>query len=185
MVSGDAVTDIDLTTLWRSHRASSAAATLGLAHVANPLEFGIVITTEDGAIERFLEKPTWGQVFSDTVNTGIYVLDPRVFDYIPEGRSVDFSGDVFPAMLAAGERLVGSVVDGYWEDVGTHEAYLAAHHDALDRELTEQGEPGEEHLGTPRVSHRDPVEDDHERRIRRFARPAADDRVQSSLRPHP
>lgn len=135
VVSGDAVTDIDLTTLWRSHHASGAAATLGLAHVANPLEFGIVITTEDGTIERFLEKPTWGQVFSDTVNTGIYVLDPRVFDYIPEGRSVDFSGDVFPAMLAAGERLVGSVVDGYWEDVGTHEAYLAAHHDALDQRV--------------------------------------------------
>ncbi len=70
----------------------------------NPLEFGIVITREDGTIERFLEKPTWGQVFSDTINTGIYVLEPEIFDFIPEGESVDFSGDSFPEALAGRAR---------------------------------------------------------------------------------
>ncbi len=98
----------------------------------NPLEFGIVITQPDGTIERFLEKPTWGEVFSDTINTGIYVLEPVVFDYIPEGEVVDFSGDVFPALLEDGHTLHGHVSEGYWEDVGTLEAYLRAHTDVLD-----------------------------------------------------
>jgi mannose-1-phosphate guanylyltransferase/phosphomannomutase len=100
------------------------------------LEFGIVITRDDGSIERFLEKPTWGQVFSDTVNTGIYVCDPAVFDYIPEGEVVDFSGDVFPRLLSDGKPLFGHVAEGYWEDVGTLEAYLRAHHDVLDGKVT-------------------------------------------------
>ena len=99
-------------------------ATLALKAVDNPLEFGIVITREDGSIERFLEKPTWGQVFSDTINTGIYVLEPEIFDFIPEGQPVDFSGESFPEALAAGKPLFGYVADGYWEDVGTLEAYL-------------------------------------------------------------
>src|SRR5204863_395944 len=79
----------------------------GLKSMENPLEFGIVITREDGSIDRFLEKPTWGQVFSDTINTGIYVLEPRIFDYIPEGTPYDFSSDVFPALLEANESLYG------------------------------------------------------------------------------
>src|SRR5207244_7187172 len=100
-----------------------------------PLEFGIVITNEDGSIDRFLEKPTWGQVFSDTVNTGIYVLEPEVFEFIESGRPVDFSGEVFPALLAAGEPIFGYVADGYWEDVGTAEAYRRAHQDVRDQKL--------------------------------------------------
>ena len=83
VISGDVLTDIDLSAIWATHVAKGALATIGLTPVDNPLEFGIVITKEDGSIERFLEKPTWGQVFSDTINTGIYVLDPRVFSYIP------------------------------------------------------------------------------------------------------
>ncbi|HWD53160.1 MAG TPA: mannose-1-phosphate guanyltransferase, partial [Acidimicrobiales bacterium] len=85
--------------------------------------------------ERFLEKPTWGQVFSDTINTGIYVLEPEIFDFIPDGRPVDFSGESFPAVLAAGKPLYGFVADGYWEDVGTLEAYLKAHQDILDQRV--------------------------------------------------
>ena len=113
-------------------RRTAALATLALKAVENPLEFGIVITNEDGSIERFLEKPTWGQVFSDTINTGIYVLEPEIFDYIPEGQSVDFSGESFPAALADGKGLYGYVAEGYWEDVGTLEAYLSSHQDILD-----------------------------------------------------
>ncbi|MGH9068993.1 MAG: sugar phosphate nucleotidyltransferase, partial [Acidimicrobiales bacterium] len=132
VISGDVVTDIDLSAVVELHRSRGAMATIALKAMDNPLEFGIVIAREDGSIERFLEKPTWGQVFSDTVNTGIYVLEPEIFDWIPEGRPVDFSSEVFPALLEAGRPLYGCVADGYWEDVGTLEAYLSAHYDVLD-----------------------------------------------------
>jgi mannose-1-phosphate guanylyltransferase/phosphomannomutase len=132
VMSGDVLTDIDLTALVKAHRDSGATASIALKHVENPLEFGIVIAKEDGTIERFLEKPTWGQVFSDTINTGIYVLEPEVFDFIPEGEVVDFAADVFPALLAEGHTLHGHVADDYWEDVGTLDAYIRAHADVLD-----------------------------------------------------
>ncbi len=132
VISGDVLTDVDLTSVITFHEKNQALATIALSAVENPLEFGIVITREDGSIERFLEKPGWGQVFSDTINTGIYVLEPEIFDAIPEGRSVDFSGEVFPSVLEAGKPIFGHVVDGYWEDVGTTAAYLQAHEDILD-----------------------------------------------------
>jgi mannose-1-phosphate guanylyltransferase/phosphomannomutase len=132
VISGDVLTDIDLSAIVRFHEERQAVATIGLAHVENPLEFGIVITREDGAIERFLEKPTWGQVFSDTINTGIFVLEPEIFEYIPPDRPVDFSGEVFPTLLDKGRPLYGAIADGYWEDVGTLEAYVRAHRDILD-----------------------------------------------------
>ncbi len=132
VISGDVLTDIDLSAVVDFHEKKGALATLALCSVENPLEFGIVITSDDGSIERFLEKPTWGQVFSDTINTGIYVLEPEIFDYIPEGRAADFSGEVFPEVLAAGRPICGYVAEGYWEDVGTTEAYLKAHQDILD-----------------------------------------------------
>ncbi len=132
VISGDVLTDVDLSAIIATHEAKGALATIGLVAVENPLEFGIVITHEDGSIERFLEKPTWGQVFSDTINTGIFVLEPEIFDFIPEGRPVDFSGEVFPALLEAGKPLYGAVAEGYWEDVGTLEAYVTAHKDVMD-----------------------------------------------------
>ncbi len=132
VISGDVLTDIDLSSVIAFHEKNQALATIALCAVENPLEFGIVITREDGTIERFLEKPGWGQVFSDTINTGIYVLEPEIFDRIPEGRSVDFSGEVFPSVLDAGDPMYGYVADGYWEDVGTTAAYLKAHEDILD-----------------------------------------------------
>jgi mannose-1-phosphate guanylyltransferase/phosphomannomutase len=132
VISGDVLTDIDVTEVIAFHEKNGALATIALSAVENPLEFGIVITREDGTIERFLEKPGWGQVFSDTINTGIYVLEPEIFERIPEGRAVDFSSEVFPAVLEAGEPLYGYVADGYWEDVGTTAAYLQAHEDILD-----------------------------------------------------
>ncbi len=135
VISGDVLTDIDLTAVVDFHHQRGALATLALCSVENPLEFGIVITREDGSIERFLEKPGWGQVFSDTINTGIYVLEPEIFDFIPDGRSVDFSSEVFPAVLEAGKPIYGYVADGYWEDVGTTEAYLKAHQDILDQRV--------------------------------------------------
>ncbi|MDQ6928510.1 MAG: sugar phosphate nucleotidyltransferase, partial [Actinomycetota bacterium] len=132
VISGDVLTDIDLSALVQVHKDKGAMATIALKSMENPLEFGIVITHDDGSIERFLEKPTWGQVFSDTVNTGIYVLEPGIFDHIPEGKSVDFSSDVFPQLLEEGKPLFGHVAEGYWEDVGTLDAYVKAHQDVLD-----------------------------------------------------
>jgi mannose-1-phosphate guanylyltransferase/phosphomannomutase len=132
VISGDVLTDIDLGAVIERHEDNKALATIGLAHVENPLEFGIVITREDGRIERFLEKPTWGQVFSDTINTGIFVLEPEIFEHIPADQPVDFSSEVFPALLDADLPLFGAVVDGYWEDVGTLDAYVRAHKDILD-----------------------------------------------------
>ncbi len=131
VMSGDALTDIDLGALVQAHRATGALVTVCLARVPDPLEFGIVIQTEDGRIERFLEKPTWGQVFSDTVNTGIYVMEPEVFDYVEAGRLVDWSGDVFPALLAGGAPLYGHVAGGYWEDIGSIDSYTRANADVL------------------------------------------------------
>ncbi|MFD1501841.1 mannose-1-phosphate guanyltransferase [Streptosporangium lutulentum] len=131
VISGDALTDIDLTDMVRFHRENGAMVTIGLKRVPNPLEFGIVIVDDQGRVERFLEKPTWGQVFSDTVNTGIYVMEPEVLDEIAVGESVDWSGDVFPKLLERGAPLYGYVAEGYWEDVGTHESYLKAQADVL------------------------------------------------------
>jgi mannose-1-phosphate guanylyltransferase/phosphomannomutase len=135
VISGDALTDIDLTDLIAFHRERDALITACLARVPDPLEFGITILDEDGRIERFLEKPSWGQVFSDTVNTGIYVVEPEVFDYIPAGEIVDWSEDVFPALLAKDKAVYGYVASGYWEDVGTHEKYLQAQADVLARRV--------------------------------------------------
>ncbi|WP_026416588.1 mannose-1-phosphate guanyltransferase [Actinomadura oligospora] len=131
VISGDALTDIDLTDMVRFHEENGALVTIGLKRVPNPLEFGIIIVDERGRVQRFLEKPTWGQVFSDTVNTGIYVMEPEVLDHVAAGEPVDWSGDVFPRLLAEGAPLFGYVADCYWEDVGTHESYLKAQADML------------------------------------------------------
>ncbi|HEX2374641.1 MAG TPA: sugar phosphate nucleotidyltransferase, partial [Actinomycetota bacterium] len=141
VISGDALTDIDLDEVVSFHRRRGALATVVLKRVPNPLEFGIVITEDDGRIERFLEKPHWGQVFSDTINTGIYVLEPEVFEHIPDGQASDFSGDVFPKLLDQGAPLFGFVAEGYWEDVGSLEAYQRAHQDVLDGRV-KVGVPG-------------------------------------------
>ena len=131
VISGDALTDIDLTRAVEFHRRRGALATLVLTRVSCPLEYGVVITRADGAITRFLEKPGWGEVFSDTVNTGIYVLEPEVLDYIPPGQMFDFSKDLFPLLLRMKKPLFGAVLPGYWCDVGNLAQYLQAQQDVL------------------------------------------------------
>jgi mannose-1-phosphate guanylyltransferase/phosphomannomutase len=131
VISGDALTDVNLTELMRFHTEKASMATLTLKHVANPLDYGVIIADEDGRITQFLEKPSWGELFSDAVNTGIYALDPEVFDFIPQGVVVDWSKDVFPAMLERGKLLCGYVTDGYWTDVGNLHEYMRATADYL------------------------------------------------------
>jgi mannose-1-phosphate guanylyltransferase/phosphomannomutase len=132
VISGDALCDVDLTRLVEFHKERNAAVTIGLVHVENPLEFGIVVTDEEGRIERFLEKPSWSQVFSDTINTGIYVLDPAVMKHVPTDRPYDFSKELFPLLLEMGRPLYGCVLDGYWQDIGNLDQYRQANYDALD-----------------------------------------------------
>jgi mannose-1-phosphate guanylyltransferase/phosphomannomutase len=135
VISGDALCDIDLSDLARFHREKEALVTIGLKSVPNPLEFGIVVTDEDGRIERFLEKPSWGQVFTDTINTGIYVLEPEVLRHIPEDRPYDFSKELFPLLLEMGRPLYGYVAEGYWQDIGNLDQYRQANFDALDESV--------------------------------------------------
>jgi mannose-1-phosphate guanylyltransferase/phosphomannomutase len=134
VISGDALCDIDLTALVAYHREKNASVTIGLKSVDNPLEFGIVVTDEDGRVERFLEKPSWGQVFSDTINTGIYVIEPEVMRHVPDGP-YDFSKELFPLLLEMGRPLYGYVCDGYWQDIGNLDQYRQANFDALDEKV--------------------------------------------------
>jgi mannose-1-phosphate guanylyltransferase/phosphomannomutase len=135
VISGDALCDVDLTSLVQAHRDKGASVTIGLKSVDNPLEFGIVVTDEEGRIERFLEKPSWGQVFSDTINTGIYVLEPEVLRHIPKDRPYDFSKELFPLLLEMGRPMYGHVMDGYWQDIGNLDQYRQANFDALDERV--------------------------------------------------
>ena len=135
VISGDALCDVDLRAMLETHRERGAAVTIGLKSVDNPLEFGIVVTDEDGRIERFLEKPSWGQVFSDTINTGIYILEPEVLTHIPDDGPYDFSKELFPLLLEMGRPLFGHVFDGYWQDIGNLEQYRQANADALDERV--------------------------------------------------
>jgi len=132
VISGDALTDIDLAAAARFHRERKAMATIVLKPVPNPLEYGVVVVDEGGAVQRFIEKPSWGEVISDLANTGIYILDPSVFDFFHPGEVTDWSGDVFPKLLKEGEPVYGWVASGYWEDVGSHAAYMKANFDCLE-----------------------------------------------------
>jgi len=132
IISGDVLTDFNLTEALRFHEDKKAKATLVLTHAKNPLQFGVVITQDDGKITRFLEKPSWGEVFSDTINTGIYILEPDVLALIPHRQEFDFSKDLFPMLLRQDAGLYGCIIDGYWRDIGNLNEYQDAHIDALN-----------------------------------------------------
>jgi mannose-1-phosphate guanylyltransferase / phosphomannomutase len=136
VISGDALCDIDLGAIVAAHKEKGADVTIGLKSVENPLEFGIVVTDEDDRVERFLEKPSWGQVFSDTINTGIYVLEPEVLRHVPTDRPYDFSKELFPLLLEMGRPIYGHVCDGYWQDIGNLDQYRQANFDALDEKVS-------------------------------------------------
>jgi mannose-1-phosphate guanylyltransferase/phosphomannomutase len=131
IISGDVLTDFDLTAALQYHEAKNAKATIVLTHAKNPLQFGVVITAEDGKITRFLEKPSWGEVFSDTINTGIYILEPDILEMIPYRQDYDFSKDLFPLLLRQDLGLYGCTTDGYWRDIGNLNEYQDAHMDVL------------------------------------------------------
>lgn len=131
VISGDVITDFDLSRLIAFHKKKGAMVTIGLARVQNPLEYGVVMTDPEGKVERFLEKPGWSEVFSDTVNTGIYVIEPEALRYIEPEIQYDFSKELFPKLLKNGEAIFALPLEGYWCDVGMPSQYIASHHDIL------------------------------------------------------
>jgi len=131
VVSGDTVTDFDLSAAVDYHRRRSAVATLLLHQVEDPSDFGIVQQAPDGRITRFLEKPDSDQIFSSTVNTGIYILEPETLSSIPYFTAYDFARDLIPRMLRNLDPVYGCSVPGYWCDVGNLIHYRNAHFDAL------------------------------------------------------
>lgn len=132
VLSGDCVCDFDLTACIRLHQRRRAEATLLLHRMKDPLEYGLVLTDDESRVTRFVEKPGWSQVFTDQVNTGIYLLQNSVLDEIPAGEAWDFSRDLFPRMLQEGRALYGDLPRGYWRDMGDSRAYLRTLADALE-----------------------------------------------------
>jgi mannose-1-phosphate guanylyltransferase / phosphomannomutase len=131
VISGDVLTDIDLSKAIEYHHDKKSKATIVITRVKNPLPYGIVIVRDSGEIIRFLEKPSWGEVFSDTINTGIYVLDPSVLEFIPYKQEFDFSKNLFPLLLEKKFPFYGYIAESYWRDIGTLNDYLEAHLDCL------------------------------------------------------
>ncbi len=131
IVSGDALTDVDIGALVAFHKEKGALATIALHRVYDTSEFGVVEVDNEGNILGFQEKPDPKEAISTLANAGVYVLEPEALEYIPENTFFDFANDVFPRFLEAGERFVGYEGDFYWSDIGTLEAYRQAQYDVL------------------------------------------------------
>ncbi len=136
IISGDLITDFNLSKALAWHKDKKSEATLLLTRVENPIAYGIVITDDSGKIDRFLEKPTWGEAFSDTINTGIYILEPSALKLIPPKTNFDFSQDLFPTMLKNNMGLYGNITNGYWKDIGNVDEYHNVHHDLFEKKLS-------------------------------------------------
>ena len=135
VISGDAACDFDLRALAKAHRERGAAVTMALYSRETPLQYGTVLTDRSGRVVSFCEKPDWSHVVSDLVNTGIYVVRPEAMDLVPEGEPWDFARDLFPALMAAEQPILGVPMAGYWCDIGTPRAYHQCNLDALDGRL--------------------------------------------------
>ncbi len=135
VISGDAACDFQLSRLMEEHKRRGAAVTLALCRHSEPLSYGLAVTDGEGRIRSFVEKPDWSRVVTDLVNTGIYVISPRIMELVPEGREFDFAKDLFPLLLSRGELLLGMPMEGYWCDVGSPLSYYRCCADALEGKL--------------------------------------------------
>lgn len=135
VISGDAACDFELRTLMDAHRRSGADATIALYRSREPLRYGLAVTDHDGLVRSFIEKPDWRRVVTDLVNTGIYVLSPRVMELVPDSAEYDFGKQLFPRLLESGRTVLGVPMDGYWCDVGTPLSYYRCCVDALEGRL--------------------------------------------------
>lgn len=133
VMSGDGVSDIDLTAMWQFHRRRGAFATMATKRVESRFEYGVTLTGSDQRIKGFLEKPSWGDVFSNKVNTGIYLFEPEVLKLIPRGRPYDFGHELWPKLLKMRKPIFAYETDAYWCDVGNLPEFRRCQIDALDR----------------------------------------------------
>ncbi len=131
VISGDALTDIDITALFHAHRQNGALATIALKQVDEVEHFGIVIRDENNKIRSFQEKPKPEEALSNMANTGIYLFEPEIFKYIPPRQFYDFGKQVFPYLVKIGAPFYGVNIDDYWCDVGNINTYRQAHQDLL------------------------------------------------------
>ncbi|MCL6587946.1 MAG: NTP transferase domain-containing protein [Anoxybacillus sp.] len=134
VVSGDALTDIDLLEAMAFHRERGALATIVATKQKNPLDYGGMITASDGRVKQLIEKPKWNEVCSDLVNTGIYLFEREIFQYMKEDKC-DFSNDIFPYVMQQNAPLYAFFADGYWLDIGSIEQYRKAHIDLLNKRV--------------------------------------------------
>jgi mannose-1-phosphate guanylyltransferase/mannose-1-phosphate guanylyltransferase/phosphomannomutase len=132
VMAADALTDIDLQALARTHAEHEWIATLATKRVPNVSEYGVVVTGGDHRVQGFQEKPDPAEALSDLANCMIYVLEPEIFDYFPDKQEVDFALDVFPALLEHDVPFGVHVADAYWNDVGSVPEYLQGNLDALN-----------------------------------------------------
>lgn len=135
IVSGDALTDIDLDALVAEHRAKGALATIALKEVSTVEQFGVVVCDETGRITQFQEKPRREEALSNLANTGIYIFEPEIFEYIPANEFYDFGKQVFPQLVQMGAPFYGAPIENYWCDIGSLATYHQAHIDMLTNKL--------------------------------------------------
>ena len=135
VVSGDAVFDFDLAALMARHKTAHAAVRMALHPSAEPLQYGLVLLDRDSRVRHFVEKPDWGHVVTNLVNTGIYCISPDAMGYVRPDEPQDFARDLFPTLLASGEHLLGVPTEGYWCDIGTPRSYYQCSLDVLDGRL--------------------------------------------------
>jgi NDP-sugar pyrophosphorylase family protein len=129
--NGDILTGLDLNAVIERHKKAKAVATIVLTPVENPSAYGLVETDSDGRVLRFIEKPGPGEVTCNTINAGVYVLEPSVLRYMPKGEPYSFERGLFPTLLENKELVLSYVFNGYWIDIGTPQKYLEVHHDIL------------------------------------------------------
>lgn len=132
VLNGDVLNAFDIRAFLRFHRARRAEISIALTRVKDPTAYGLVLTDEKGYVKRFLEKPSWDEVETNTINAGAYVFEPSVFSHIPPGKTYSLERGLFPERLALGAKLGGWVSPGYWIDIGTVEKYLQVHLDILE-----------------------------------------------------
>jgi len=131
VVSGDGLTDVDLTAFVAAHKASGGIATMAVKQVADPSLYGVVVHDDELRVRGFQEKPNAAEARSDLCNCGIYAFEPAIFDFIPPRTFVDWAEDVFPALLAGDVPFHVWRLEAYWNDVGNIEQYRASNFDAL------------------------------------------------------
>lgn len=135
VLSGDVLVNVDLNEILQFHKKNNALATIVLTPVEDPSQYGIAVLDKKNQIVKFLEKPSANEVFSKIANTGTYVLEPEILDYITTDGGCDFSSDVFPQLIEEKAGVYGFIHDGYWNDIGRPKTYLQANYDVLNQKI--------------------------------------------------